>query len=180
MPFSTVSSPKGRRAPCTGEDRGDRRPVHEGYHLTTTGRRLCHEDRRDPAGDVLRDRLRPRGGDARAHAGPRRGGRARAREACGLPAGLPRGYTPPLDHGDHGRARSRGRAPRRETHEGPEDRSPPPWKDRYGRGPFTPEDTLPLHHLHAPVGLLGLRDGRGEALPELPPGDGSRSEGADP
>src|SRR5215213_2561587 len=119
-------------------------------------------------------------GDARAHAGSRGGRRAGAREACGFPAGLPRGHHPPLDHGDYGRARSSGRVARAQAYESPENRSPPPGRDRYGRRPPAPEDALPLHHLHAPVGFPGLRDKGSETLPELPPGDESRGEGVDP
>ena len=41
-----------------------------------------------------------------------------------------------------------------------------------------PQDALPLHHLHAPVGLPRLRHEGGRALPELPPGDERRGKGA--
>ena len=41
-----------------------------------------------------------------------------------------------------------------------------------------PQDALPLHRLHAPVGLLELRHGEVEALPELPLGDERGSQGA--
>ncbi|CAA9473029.1 MAG: 2-polyprenyl-6-methoxyphenol hydroxylase and related FAD-dependent oxidoreductases, partial [uncultured Rubrobacteraceae bacterium] len=172
---------------ATGSRTDEGRPEHD-QHRRETGRARGRPARYPGAGarrkgpqrstrSLLHRRRRSGGGDAGAAAGPQGGRRARAGEARRLPEGLPGGHHPPLDDGNHGRTQPGGEAAPRQAHQGATIAVPNAPGDRYrGRLP-PPQDALPLRRVHAPVGLPRLRYGRGEALPELPPGDERRGQG---
>ena len=117
----------------------------------------------------------PAGHDARSPAGAGRRRRRRAGEARRLPARLPRRHHPPLHARGHPRARRCWRSSCALPHQRvPELAAQVGDRHAADRGLQPSARPLPLHRLHAAVGLPRLPGPHGPAVPDVPPADAGR------